>query len=206
MEALLHQIEELAAAFDRDERTMPADVAVEAILQHREHAEVIHRCQAPKCASHVLVLPGNCDSVPVLNEPLDRNRASFECAVGTYFESKHCGRGTSVCCEAKRGLFRAAVSHGRPWQLQDVLVDGERDILTFQPLHEDLLQFNRLTGELKINAATPLQKEMYRAAFGRFYFGDPDMFPLATSGPPNAAAEHRSRAVRGHVPQLRRQP
>jgi hypothetical protein len=69
------------------------------------------------------------------------------------------------------------VSHGRPWQLQDVLVDGVRDILSFQPLHEDLLQFNRLTGELKINAATAIQKELYRSEFGRYYFGDENLFP-----------------------------
>jgi hypothetical protein len=49
--------------------------------------------------------------------------------------------------------------------------------LTFQPLHEDLLQFNRFTGELKINAATAVQKEMYRSAFGRFIFGDENLFP-----------------------------
>ena len=51
-------------------------------------------------------------------------------------------------------LLEITVSHGRPWQLQDILVDGTRDILNFQPLHEDLLHFNRLTGELKKNSPT----------------------------------------------------
>ncbi len=61
-------------------------------------------------------------------------------------------------------------------------MDGVPDILSFQPLHEDLLQFNRLTGELKINAATAIQKELYRSSFGHFFFGDENLFPPAIFG------------------------
>lgn len=39
------------------------------------------------------------------------------------------------------------------------------------------MHFNRLTGELKINAATPIQKEMYRCAFGQAFFSNENMFP-----------------------------
>ncbi len=177
METLLHQIDELAEAFHRDERIMPADVAVEAILRHREHVETIHRLQSLTTRRTYSYFQANSDVVPSLQEPLELCRVSFESAVGSYFESKQCGRGTFAAMILNEDSLDLTVSHGRPWQLQDVLIDGERDILSFQPLHEDLLQFNRLTGELKINAATALQKEMYRSSFGRFFFGDENLFP-----------------------------
>lgn len=177
MEALLDQIDELADAFHHDERIMPADVAVEAILRHREHVEVIHRLQALNARRTYSYFQSASDVVPSLQEPLELSRVSFENAVGSYFESKRCGRGTIAAMHLCEDSLDLTVSHGRPWQLQDVLVDGVRDILSFQPLQDDLLHFNRVTGELKINATTTIQKEMYRASFGRFFFGDENMFP-----------------------------
>jgi len=177
METLLHQIDELAEAFHCDERIMPADVAVEAILRHRDHVETIHRMQSLSARRTYSYFQANSDAVPKLQEPLELCRVSFESAMGSYFESKQCGRGTIATMLLNEESLDLTVSHGRPWQLQDVLVDGVRDILSFQPLHEDLLQFNRLTGELKINAATAIQKEMYRSTFGRYFFGNEDLFP-----------------------------
>ncbi len=177
METLLHQIDELSDAFHRDDRIMPADVAVEAILRHRDHVETIHRLQALNARRTYSYFQSNSEVVPIPQEPLELARESLESSVGTYFESKHCGRGTFVAMDLCDVSLDLTVSHGRPWQLQDVLVDGVRDLLSFQPLHEDLLQFNRFTGELKINAATAIQKEMYRSAFGRFFFGDENLFP-----------------------------
>jgi hypothetical protein len=177
METLLDQIDELADAFHRDERIMPADVAIEAILRHREHVEVIHRLQALNARRTYSYFQANSEVVPSLQEPLELSRVSFENAVGSYFESKRCGRGTIAAMHLCEDSLDLTVSHGRPWQLQDVLVDGVRDILSFQPLQDDLLHFNRATGELKINATTAIQKEMYRASFGRFFFGDENMFP-----------------------------
>jgi hypothetical protein len=177
METLLDQIEELGEVFGRNERIMPADVAVEAILRHRDHAESIHRLQTLNARRTYSYFQANSDEVPSLQDPIERSRLSFESSVGAYFEAKKCGRGTQAVMQLTDESLDLTVMHGRPWQLQDVLVDGSRDILNFQPLQEDLLQFNRLTGELKINAATPLQKEMYRSAFGRSFFDDDNMFP-----------------------------
>jgi hypothetical protein len=73
---------------------MPADVAVEAILRHREHVEVIHRLQALNARRTYSYFQANSEVVPSLQEPLERCRVSFESAVGSYFESKRCGRGT----------------------------------------------------------------------------------------------------------------
>lgn len=203
METLLHQIEDLAKAFDNNERIMPADVAVEAILRHRELAESIHRLQALNARRTYSYFQANSDQVPVLEAPLERHRVSFQLCVGEYFESKQCGRGTQATVHLTDDLLEITVSHGRPWQLQDILVDGTRDILNFQPLHEDLLQFNRLTGELKINAATPIQKEMYRIAFGKHFFSDENLFPpgdIWTAEP----LRHNSEAALSviNVPQL----
>ncbi len=203
METLLHQIEDLAEAFDNDEKIMPADVAVEAILRNRVLAESIHRLQALNARRTYSYFQANSDEVPVLDVPLDRRRVSFELCVGTYFESKKCGRGTQATVHLTDDVLEINVSHGRPWQLQDILVDGARDILNFQPLHEDLLQYNRLTGELKINAATPIQKEMYRAAFGLYFFDDPGLFPpgdIWTAEPLRQNSEASLSVV--NVPQL----
>lgn len=177
METLLDQIEELAEAFDNDERIMPADVAVEAILRHRELAESIHRLQSLSARRTYSYFQADSDEAPRLKELLERRRISFEQCVGAYYESKKCGRGTQAVLHLSDDQLELTVSHGRPWQLQDILVDGNRDILNFQPLHEDMLQFHRLTGELKINAATAIQKEMYRSAFGRCFFDDEKLFP-----------------------------
>jgi hypothetical protein len=177
METLLVQIEELTDAFDQEQRIMPADVAVEAILRHREHAETIHRSHALSARRTYSYFQANSDESPILQEPIELSRVSFENLVGSYFESKQCGRGTRVGMHLSDDVLDLMVSHGLPWQLQDVLVDGARDILSFQPLHEDLLQFNRLTGELKINAVTAIQKEMYRSTFGRAFFGKENLFP-----------------------------
>lgn len=88
METLLHQIEELAEAFDRDERIMPADVAVEVILRHREHAETIHRLQSLNARRTYSYFQANSDDVPALQEPIDLSRISFESSEGAYFEAK----------------------------------------------------------------------------------------------------------------------
>lgn len=177
MEKLLHQIDELGSAFEGQERVRPADVAVEAILRHRDVAESFHRLQALHARRTYSYFQPITDDVPVINDSLERRRGSFENFVGDYFEAKRCGRGTEALMRVTDEAIDISVIRGLPWRIQDILVDGIRDILNFQPVHEDLLQFNRLTGELKINAGTTLQKEMYRAAFGQHFFDDEDMFP-----------------------------
>ncbi len=70
METLLHQIEELAEAFDRDDRIMPADVAIEAILRHREHVETIHRLQALNARRTYSYFQANSEAIPTPRETI----------------------------------------------------------------------------------------------------------------------------------------
>jgi hypothetical protein len=71
------------------------------------------------------------------------------------------------------------IRHGGTFRRESVLKDGRTEAIVFRPARHDIVVYDPKSGELRVNASTTSEKELYRSAFGTHLFDDPDHFPAA---------------------------
>jgi hypothetical protein len=203
MEKLLDRIDGLAEKFKNDENATIADVAVEAFLYHRDEAEEILRWERVQSRKSFQYFQARTDQPPKLLLPLESRRLAFEKEVLQFHIEKRCGRFVDVTLEENEAMLRLLVTHGSPLKAIKLVEDGRPVDRHSRQRGEAMLEFNKLAGELKINAATSTRRQMYRAAFGECFFDDEEMFPdgeIWTAEPLRNNAHH-ALSVAG-IPQL----
>lgn len=69
------------------------------------------------------------------------------------------------------------VRHGGVFRREGAIRDGESSSVFFRPEEHDILVYNDVLGELRINARSKGERKLYREAFGHHLFGNRDHFP-----------------------------
>jgi hypothetical protein len=69
------------------------------------------------------------------------------------------------------------VRRGEPFKREESLEGEEASSVCYRPLKYDVLVYQPAIGELRINARSKGEKQLYRAQFGRLLFGDKAFFP-----------------------------
>jgi hypothetical protein len=73
------------------------------------------------------------------------------------------------------------VRHGANWTRKPAIKDGQSTSVFFRPEVYDLLIYDHVRGELKINAESDSDEDRYRRKAGAVFFGDENHFPRGRS-------------------------
>jgi len=69
------------------------------------------------------------------------------------------------------------VRHGEPYKREESLDGPCTASVCYRPLRYDVLVYEPAVGELRINARSVRERDLYRTHFGHHVFGDPHFFP-----------------------------
>ena len=155
----------------------PCDVAIAVWLHspdllEREHAE---RVVANK-KSFLSFLARERPTTPFTPPSRDRIRA-LERSLGDWFAEKKKSDVVRVLVYPKSDEVWFLVRHGDTFRREGAVKDGQSSSVFYRPEKHDVVVYNPVVGELRVNAVTKGEKDLYRRKFGLHLFGDEDHFP-----------------------------
>jgi hypothetical protein len=162
---------------DGDDQT-PADIAVQAWLFDRDIVERKH-------AQQFLVRPKSFEyyktdrtEAPPFALPTTDTLRALETSMDDWFETKKRGRNTRVFAYQKDEEVWFLVRHGEPFKREESLQGADVEAVCYRPSKYDVVIYNRLLGELRMNARSKGEKNLYREQFGFHLFGDSTYFSI----------------------------
>lgn len=153
-----------------------ADLAIQVWMQDRRVIERIH-------AEQFLLRPRSFEyykttnnPVPDFVEPDAETIHRLESDLDEWFAKKRRGRTSKVFVYVKPDFVWFLVRHGEPFTRESIIKEGESDSVYFQPEKFDVIVYNPQNGEIRMNARSKGEKELYRTKLGHHFFGDSDFF------------------------------
>lgn len=185
----------------------PADMAVRAWLADRDRFEQVFAERQLSGRSRKFVsYPTRAEAPPAIPELSSELVRSIEAAIRTQLAERGRGHGTRVSVAERPDGTWFLVRRGDPLRREACLEDERSSSVLFRPERYDAVILAADRSELRINASTRWQRELYRRAFGLHLTGDMEAFraddrytlsPLVTDIPA-ALACHDIRAI-AHV-------
>jgi len=168
----------------------PADLALQIWITDRSIIERKH-------AEFGLVRPRSYDHFQsgkrkALKSPAKKTIAALEQDLDCWFEKHHRGKGARVFVFLKEDSVWLLVRHGDTYRREGRLDGSEPTSVHFRPVKYDIAVYQPDTGELRVNAKSDNEKELYRQLIGRHLFHSDEYFrgeekyslePLRTCGP-----------------------
>ena len=196
MDELIERAEAAGLEIDHDEKSTPADVAVqiwlaEPDLLERQHAETVafNRSNFTYFAGKS-IKPAESECRIVISEAQCRE---MEALMDPWFESKRRGRGSRVFVFPQENRIWILVRHGQPMRREgEHKEDGKDGIAFYRPQKDDVLIYDAEIDEIGVNAETKGERELYLRTLGMVLFGEDAHFeraerynlqPLIDNGP-----------------------
>lgn len=174
---LFDQIDGLMRAFHGQKDPFPGDVAIEAYLMNAEATEKILSIRSGTLRRSYVSYQAVTEEVPKLPDDLELRLSRLENYLDDWFDQRGCGPGANAKYVEDTSQLFLTIEHGSPMKRQRTLNRGLRDLLIFRPALDDFVVLDKMIGELRINAETATQRDVYRRKMGQFVFDDEDMFP-----------------------------
>ena len=112
-------------------------------------------------------------------DDLPENLSGLEASLDASFQAKKRGVGCRIIRKDSAGEVRFLIEHGQPCK-REPSRKGPRSTSTFfRPEKTDVVIYDAVHNELRINASTFGDVRQYRALFGRHVFGGEDKFVFA---------------------------
>jgi hypothetical protein len=177
MDELLNEAEKKGLTMDGNPDPTPADVAVQIWLQDKDLLERKHAEQYLTRPRSFEYYQTNADPIPDFKTPSRKILGTLERDLDDWFERKKRGRGSKVFVYPKEKEIWFLVRHGEPYKREGSIEAGESSSVFYRPEKHDVLVYVPSLGELRMNAASKGEKELYRKQFGLHLFGSEDFFP-----------------------------
>lgn len=177
MDELLDEAEKKDIQLDAGPDPTPADVAAQIWLQDKELLERKHAEQYLTRPRSFEYYQTDASPIPLFEVPTRKTLAALEADLDNWFERKKRGRGSKVFIYPKEKEIWFLVRHGEPYKRESSIEDGESSSVFYRPEKHDVLVYTPSLGELRMNAASKGEKELYRKQFGLHLFGNEDFFP-----------------------------
>lgn len=177
MDALLDEAVKDGIVLNRNPDPTPADVAVQFYLLRRDLLERKHAEQYLQRRRSYDYFQTTAKEPPELKTPTDESLRAIEHDLDDWFEKKHRGRGSRVFCWVRDDGVWFMVRHGEPYKREGSIEDGESTSVLYRPEKHDVIVYDPAIGEIRINARSKGEKELYRTMFGRHLFDDEEFFP-----------------------------
>lgn len=114
--------------------------------------------------------------VPPFNHPDSETIRALEQALDAWFVKKRRGGASRVFVFPKQDFVWFLVRHGEPFTREAAIQNGESTSVHFRPEKYDVLVYDPAKGEIRMNARTKGEKQLYREEFGFHLFGNADYF------------------------------
>jgi hypothetical protein len=177
MDALLDEVHGRGLRLARRSDQSPADIAVQVWLLDRDILERKHAEQHLTKVRSFECYQMDRGRRPSFQQPSDQLLAALARELDDWFEKKKRGRGTRVFAHQRDDGVWFLVRHGEPFKREESLDGSHASSVHYRPLKYDVLVYAPPIGELRINARSKGEKQLYRTKFGKYLFGDEDIFP-----------------------------
>jgi hypothetical protein len=177
VERLFESITPEQLGFGPNDRPSPADVACEAWLRFpdllgNQHASIY----ALKSRSFEFYQAAD-HQAGDLTMPGPETLRQIEAKLDQWFEPRLWGKGSRVLMYPSASGVLFLIRHGQPFRREESYDDGQIGILCYRPVRYDVVIYDQDVGELRINATSRGQRDLYRRVFGEFLFGSDEYFP-----------------------------
>jgi hypothetical protein len=177
MDALLTEAKEQNLKLASGSDHSPADIAVQVWLLNSDILERKH-------AEHYMAKVRSFEYYqtdrfrrPTFKRPSDKQLNNLASDLDDWFEEKKRGRGTRIImCDKDDGVW-FLVRHGDPYKREESIDGVKTSSVYYRPVKPDVLVYSPQIGELRINARSKGEKQLYRTKFGKHLFGDENIFP-----------------------------
>ncbi len=154
----------------------PSDLAIQVWLKDPALLERLH-------AEQFLLHPRSFEyfrttrsPVPPFVEPHVETIRILEHALDEWFVKKRRGRTSRVFVFVKPDFVWFLVRHGEPFTREAAILEGESTSVHYRPEKYDVLVYDPQSGEIRMNARSKGEKQLYREKFGFYLFGDVHYF------------------------------
>ncbi|MHB1462042.1 MAG: hypothetical protein ACYC1M_12225 [Armatimonadota bacterium] len=183
MDTLLTAAQLAGITLDNSPDATPIDVAIRVWLCAREileskHAEqLLVKVRTFEYYQAVKVYGTRFTPTPTTPTPNAEIITALQNDMDSWFVVKKRGSGTRVFCFPREDATWFIVRHGEPYKREGSLEAGESSSVFYRPEKHDVIVYQSEAAELRINAGTKGEKELYRKLFGSHLFGSEDHFP-----------------------------
>lgn len=153
-----------------------ADLAIQVWIQDQDLVERLHAEQFLFRPRSFEYFRTNNGSVPEFRVPPAETVRAIEAELDEWFAKKRRGKHSKVYVFPKEDYTWFLVRHGKPYARESVIEAGESSAQYFRPEKFDVIVYNPVHGEIRMNAETKGEKELYRTKFGKYFFGDSEFF------------------------------
>lgn len=183
MEELIERAEKAGLEIEHDEKSTPADVAVQIWLAkpdllERQHAETVafNRSNFTYFAGRNIKSPPQGLGLTIS----DAQCREMEALMDPWFEKKRRGRGSRVFVFPHESRIWILIRHGMPMRREgEHKEDGKDSIAFYRPQKDDVLIYDTEVNEIGVNAGTKGECALYLETIGAVLFGDSAYFELA---------------------------
>lgn len=158
------------------ENAAHADLAIQVWIQDQDLVERLHAEQFLFRPRSFEYFRTNNGSVPEFRVPPAKTVRALEAELDEWFAKKRRGKHSKVYVFPKKDYTWFLVRHGKPYARESVIEAGESSAQYFRPEKFDVIVYNPVHGEIRMNAETKGEKELYRTKFGKYFFGDSEFF------------------------------
>ncbi len=152
------------------------DLALQVWLQDSKLIERIHAEQFLFRPRSFEYFKCTRETIPDFEEPSEETIAALEADLDEWFAKKRRGRASKVLKYVKDDFVWFLVRHGEPFTRESIIKDDKSSSLFYRPEKYDVIVYNPENGEIRMNARSKGEKELYRTKFGLHLFGDAEFF------------------------------
>jgi hypothetical protein len=154
-----------------------ADIVTAAWLNQREELIQTHARARLKRARSYDYYQSSLTKPPKFVTPAEETLEQLERDIDSWFVERYRGQGTKVGIFDNGAEVEFSIMHGSLYRRQPIVKAGEFGIQSFWPVQSDSAVYNREFGELRINAKSLKEKELYCRLLGKHVFGHEECFP-----------------------------
>lgn len=167
---------DLVTLDDSQEQT-PADVATQVFLRAPRLLERKHGEQFVGERTSFVYFLSEKEPTGKFVKPDEKKLETLQRNLGEWFLKKKKGDQVRVFVYPKEDEVWFLVRHGEGFRREGAQKDGESTSVFFRPEKHDVLVYTPAIGELRINAGSDGERDVYRTMFGLYLFGGTNHFP-----------------------------
>jgi hypothetical protein len=180
MERLEKAVEETQLDLNFDDESTEADVALQVWLNNPQLLARKHNEQKLQRLSSFEYYQA--ERIPDPSQKFTMPDAAtiegLRGALDIWFSQHNRGKNTTLIETYEMdGEFWFMIRHGDPLARTPKIEENKTEVLHFRPEKDDVVVYNPTLGEIRINARTKGEKDLYQAKFGFYLFGNENHFP-----------------------------
>ena len=176
MDELLEVVDGQVALVESDEQT-PADVATQVFLKARHLLERRHAERFVGVRQSFVYFLSKTEPNGDFTAPSGKTITDLEQDLGAWFFKKKKGDQVRVFVYPKPDEVWFLVRHGEGFRREGAQKGGQSTCVFYRPEKHDIVVYNPAIGELRINAGSDGERNIYRQKIGLHVFGTDDHFP-----------------------------